>query len=90
MILLKSLAKASRAINFVGEFAFDGCSLFSHLFIKLRIRINRARKSRVYLACRYEIHGIIASLGTVRASPRIRSHVKSMGILGCYIYLSFR
>ena len=40
---------------------------------------NRARKSRVYLAWRYEIHAIIGSLGTVRAQPRFRSHVKSMG-----------
>ena len=39
----------------------------------------RARKSRVYLAWRYEIHAIIGSLGTVRAQPRFRSHVKSMG-----------
>ena len=43
MILYKSLAKASRAIDFVGEFVFDGCSVFSHLFIKLRIRINLIR-----------------------------------------------
>ena len=42
-------------------------------------RVNRARKSRVYLAWRYEIHAIIVSLGTVRAQPRFRSHVKSMG-----------
>ena len=41
--------------------------------------MNRARKSRVDLARRYEIHGIITSLGTVRAQPRFRSHVKSMG-----------
>ena len=40
---------------------------------------NRARKSRVCFAWRYEIHGIITSLGTVRAQPRFRSHVKSMG-----------
>ena len=40
---------------------------------------KRARKSRVYLAWRYEIHAIIGSLGTVRAQPRFRSHVKSMG-----------
>ena len=40
---------------------------------------NRARKSRVYLAWRYEIHAIIGSFGTVRAQPRFRSHVKSMG-----------
>ena len=39
----------------------------------------RARKSRVYIAWRYEIHAIIGSLGTVRAQPRFRSHVKSMG-----------
>ena len=41
--------------------------------------INMARKSRVYIAWRYEIHAIIGSLGTVRAQPRFRSHVKSMG-----------
>ena len=41
--------------------------------------LNRARKSRVYLAWRYEIHDIIVSLGTVRAQPHFRSHVKSMG-----------
>ena len=40
---------------------------------------NRARKSRDYLASRCEIHAIIGSLGTVRAQPRFRSHVKSMG-----------
>ena len=39
----------------------------------------RARKSRDCLAWRYEIHGIISSLGTVRIQPRFRSHVKSMG-----------
>ena len=39
----------------------------------------RARKSRVYIAWRYEIHAIIGSLGTVRAQSRFRSHVKSMG-----------
>ena len=39
----------------------------------------RARKSRVYIPSRYEIHAIIVSLGTVRAQPRLRSHVKSMG-----------
>ena len=42
-------------------------------------RNNRARKSHVYFAWRYEINGIIASFGTVRAQPRFRSHVKSMG-----------
>ena len=41
--------------------------------------VNRARKSRVYITWRYEIHAIIGSLGTVRAQPRFRSHVKSMG-----------
>ena len=39
---------------------------------------NRARKSRDYFAWRYEIHGIIISLGTVRAQPRL------WGILVCY------
>ena len=39
----------------------------------------RARKSRVYIAWRYEIHAIIGSLGTVRVQPHFRSHVKSMG-----------
>ena len=42
--------------------------------------VNRARKSRVCFAWRYEIHGMIASFGTVRAQPRFRSHVKSMGV----------
>ena len=41
--------------------------------------VIRARKSRDYLAWRCEIHAIIGSLGTVRAQPRFRSHVKSMG-----------
>ena len=41
---------------------------------------NRVRKSRVYLAWRYDIHDIIASLGTVLSGqPRFWSHVKSMG-----------
>ena len=40
---------------------------------------HRARKSRVCFAWRYEIHGIIISLGTVRAQSRFRSHFKSMG-----------
>ena len=46
---------------------------------KVRTAVNRARKSRVYLAWRHEIQGIIVSLGTVRAQPHFRSHVKSMG-----------
>ena len=33
-------------------------------------RGNMARKSRVYFAWRYEICGILASLGTVKAQPR--------------------
>ena len=40
---------------------------------------NRARKSRVYFAWRYEICGIFVSLGTLIAQPRFWSHVKSMG-----------
>ena len=43
------------------------------------LHVNRALKSRDYLAWRCEIHAIIGSLGTVRAQPRFRSHVKSMG-----------
>ena len=39
----------------------------------------RPRKSRVYLVWRYQIHAIIASLGTVRALSHFRSHVKSIG-----------
>ena len=54
-----------------------GMLLLVHVHV-LR-KVNRARKSRVYNAWCYEIHAIIGSLGTVRAQPRFRSHVKSMG-----------
>ena len=54
-----------------------GHSLFN--ITKGHIVVHRARKSRVYIAWRYEIHAIIGSLGTVRAQPRFWSHVKSMG-----------
>ena len=46
---------------------------------KVQFNHNRARKSRVYILWRYEIHAIIGSLGTVSNQPHFRSHVKSMG-----------
>ena len=49
------------------------------LLLNIHFLYNRARKSRVNLAWRYEIHAIIGSLGTVRDQPRFWSHVKSMG-----------
>ena len=49
-----------------------------HQHICYQSHHNRARKSRDCFASRYEIHGIISSLGTVRAQPRFQSHVKSM------------
>ena len=51
------------------------CLLF-RAFCKI---LNRARKSGVCFAWRYEIHGIIASFETVRAQPHFQSHVKSTG-----------
>ena len=51
----------------------------------LMIWIHRARKSRVYLAWCYEIHSIIALLGTARAQPCFWSHVNSMGDFKAYI-----
>ena len=56
------------------------CGSRTYMYILNTLCIgNRARKSRVHLAWRYEIHAIIGSLGTVRAQPRFRSNVKSMG-----------
>ena len=68
----------------VGDSSLRSCGYVAatspgYLSGREEIAVNRARKSRVYLAWRYEIHAIIGSLGTVRAQPRFRSHVKSMG-----------
>ena len=42
----------------------------------MTVTIGRASLAFVM---RYEIHGVIASLRTVRAQPRFRSHVISVG-----------